>query len=315
MAKAGVMGQPATLIKILSAGDTMTRERVDDLCAGDGRRVYVKKEDVDPLLNYLTDQAMDIVHDPSVPIERKALVLHETAHQIMEQAMTDSRLGRHIGLGRKCVDNLVRFVSGNQRAVQSLVELIASDNYLYTHSVSVCLLMVSFGDYLGFSIEDKNVFGIGALFHDVGMRFIPAEVLKKPDRLAEEEYELIRRHPATGHLELSELAAFPARALELVRHHHENLNGTGYPDRLSGERLGPEVRIIRILDTYEALTSKRSYRAALRSREGIEVIQQEMVNQVDLEVLRSFISFLGYASPGRGRAEPTTGRHRLRVVR
>ena len=290
------------LTRFVAAGQAPTKGHLDAFISGGLREVFVKKDEMDLFVDYLADRAMEIASDPSVPVKIKATLLHDTARHIVDQALCDSRLGRHIGRSRQYIDSVIDFVSGSPEAVQCLTEMLATDGTLLSHSVNVCLVSVAFAAFLGLDRDDELAeIGLGAMFHDVGMRKVPDEIRNKTGPLNQDDWRVITQHPIIGSKELRPLIPLSTTALRVVRHHHENLDGTGYPEKLAGEGIEPVLRLMRITDAYEAITSRRPWRAARRSREAVQVMLTEMDGVIDVEVLRRFISFLGYAAPRRER--------------
>ena len=123
-------------------------------------------------------------------------------------------------------------------------------------------------------------FRIGALLHDVGKLIVPAEVLNKTGKLTEEEWALVRQHPAAGERMLADVQ-FPWDVAPMVRSHHERWDGGGYPDGLAGEVIPLSARILCIADVYDALTSERSYKRAFSQLEAIEIMRREIGRQFD----------------------------------
>ncbi len=290
-----------TLLKILDRGQRPSKNGLAHLRRSGLEKVYFKRGDQTDVVDYLVEMADDLVKEEKVVVDIKAKLIHDTANHLIEQAVTDPRLGRNVDRCKKYVDQVAGFVAGDQTAVQCLTEILATDYSLYSHSVNVCLLTIAFADFIGLSNREVTLLGVGGMLHDIGKRAIPSEVLNKPSQLTENEWRIVREHPLRGFLTLRELPSFPPPALKLVRSHHENLDGSGYPDGLDSDNLDRTVRIIRIVDAYDAITSERQYRAALRPLEGVQIIHQETAKQVDQEVLRSFIRFLGYAGQQAGR--------------
>jgi HD-GYP domain-containing protein (c-di-GMP phosphodiesterase class II) len=178
-----------------------------------------------------------------------------------------------------------------ERRVQLLgqlaVALEAQDPYLNGHSRRVARHATSVARMLGLPREQVARIAAAAAIHDVGKLGMPAEVLNKPGRLTEAEYEIVRRHPVKG----SELVA-PLHDPELtaiVLHHHERIDGLGYPDGLAGEEIPLGARIVAVADTFDAVTSARPYRAASRHKEGLEVLERVAGTQLDPTVVRAFV--------------------------
>jgi putative nucleotidyltransferase with HDIG domain len=174
----------------------------------------------------------------------------------------EARLGKAIDAERclPVVDEVSRSVFRNPAALVSLARLKTKDDYSYMHSVAVCALMVALARQLGHDDAACRNAGLAGLLHDLGKAAMPLEILNKPDKLTEPEFEIIRSHPVRGHQMLVEGNGAPEAALDVCLHHHERIDGTGYPHRVSGERLSQLARMGAVCDVYDAITSNRPYK-------------------------------------------------------
>jgi HD-GYP domain-containing protein (c-di-GMP phosphodiesterase class II) len=125
------------------------------------------------------------------------------------------------------------------------------------------------------------------LLHDVGKAFVPLAILDKPDGLTEEERATVRAHPRRGYEALAVQGGFPAEMLDVVLHHHEFLDGTGYPDGLSGNQISDIVRLTTIVDIYAALVEKRAYRLQFTHARAYAMME-EMGDKLDQHLLHAF---------------------------
>src|SRR5262249_38511531 len=130
----------------------------------------------------------------------------------------------------------------------------------YRHCLFVTGFAVAFAQHLGMREDDQRRLARAALLHDVGRAFVPTDILDKPDGLTEGERAVVRDQPGRGHEALSKQGGFPAEMLDVVLHHHEFLDGTGYPEGLSGKQISDIVRLTTIVDVYAALVENRAYR-------------------------------------------------------
>lgn len=165
-----------------------------------------------------------------------------------------------------------------QRALRSTVRALSNaqesrDPYTAGHQQRVARLSVAIGERLGLDETRLRALEMGALVHDIGKLRIPADLLAKPGKLLPAEFELIKTHAEAGSEILSD-ADIPGVILDVVRHHHERLDGSGYPDGLTGDELSVEVRIIGIADTVEAVTSHRPYRPARGLEHARQVLRE-----------------------------------------
>jgi putative nucleotidyltransferase with HDIG domain len=157
----------------------------------------------------------------------------------------------------------------------------------YRHSLLVTGAAVAFAQGLGMRRGDQRRLARAGLLHDIGKAFTPLSILDKPGRLTDAEMAEVRRHPVAGHQCLVAQGGFPDEILDCVRHHHEMLDGSGYPDGLQGACIGDLVRIITIADIFSALIEVRSYKPPL-SVERALAIMREMGDKLDTDLLRVF---------------------------
>ena len=167
----------------------------------------------------------------------------------------------------------------------------AKDQYTRGHSDRVSEYSVLIGKHMNLPIEDLEVLKIGGLFHDIGKIGIPDSILLKTSKLTDDEYSEIKNHPAIGKHILSNAKIFE-NIVPIVFHHHEKYDGTGYPEKISGENIPLFARIAAIADTFDAMTSKRSYRDAL----SLDIVRAELEKnsgkQFDPKILKVFLNIL-----------------------
>lgn len=155
-------------------------------------------------------------------------------------------------------------------AVSRLIEI--RDPYTAGHQKRVFELSLAIAEKLGLSVEQKKGLNIASLVHDIGKVSVPSEILSKPGQLSRTEFSIIQGHPETGYSILKDID-FSWPVADIIRQHHERLDGSGYPASLKGDHILPEARIIAVADTVEAMSSHRPYRPALGIAQAMEVIQ------------------------------------------
>lgn len=173
----------------------------------------------------------------------------------------------------------------------SVSRLKSKDETTFRHSIAVSALLVQFARYMKFDAETVQVFGTAGLLHDIGKMQIPDDVLQKQGSLTDAEFETIRSHPALGHAILSAQGDMPQLVLDICLHHHERIDGKGYPGGLSGDEIGMHVCMATICDVYEAITSVRPYKKAW-SRADALAWMLERQGHFDRSLLRDFIACL-----------------------
>jgi putative nucleotidyltransferase with HDIG domain len=157
----------------------------------------------------------------------------------------------------------------------------------YRHCLFVTGFAVAFAQHLGLREDDQRRMVRGALLHDVGKAFVPVAILDKPEKLTEEEMLTMRMHPRMGHDALAAQGSFPPEMLDVVLHHHELLDGSGYPDGLQGDQISDIVRLMTIVDIHSALVEKRAYRLPFTHARSF-VIMEEMRGKLDPHLLQAF---------------------------
>ena len=161
------------------------------------------------------------------------------------------------------------------------------DAGVYQHTLGVAGYAAAFGAQVGLSRADRHRLTKAALLHDIGKARIPAEILNKPGRLTPEEMRLMRRHPEIGAGLLDAQGGFDPAIVEVVRHHHEKLDGTGYPAGLQDHAITDLVRIVAICDVFSALTERRTYRDPVAAPEALATMEG-MRGHLDAALMRVF---------------------------
>jgi HD-GYP domain-containing protein (c-di-GMP phosphodiesterase class II) len=165
------------------------------------------------------------------------------------------------------------------------------DRYTGEHSESVVDLTTRVGDALAISGEEIEQVRTAALLHDIGKVGVPDEILHKPGKLDEREWEIMRQHPVIGERILRAIPGFGAIA-RMVRHEHERWDGGGYPDRLAGKAIPVGSRIILACDAYHAMTSDRPYRKAMQHADAMAELTANAGTQFDPDVVQALVGYL-----------------------
>ncbi|OLP57689.1 hypothetical protein BJF92_08715 [Rhizobium rhizosphaerae] len=227
---------------------------------------------------------------PSVNEARhaSARVISETTQQL-EALFTDVRFGAAIDLDdvAHLADNLGQSIERSPVILIDMTRLKSKDKATYLHSLAVSALLIHFSRAMGFDSETVRIMGIAGLLHDIGKLLIPRQVLQKPGALTQEERQVIMQHPVYGY-DLLKQSNMPQIVLDICRHHHERMDGRGYPDHVMAAELGQHVRMSAIVDVYEAITSLRPYRTPWSSQRALTWMAEQS-GHFDRQLLMRFI--------------------------
>jgi putative nucleotidyltransferase with HDIG domain len=157
----------------------------------------------------------------------------------------------------------------------------------YRHCLFVTGFAVAFAQHLGMREDDQRRLTRAALLHDVGKAFVPTALLDKPGKLTDEEMDEVRQHPRRGYEALAAQGGFPPEMLDVVLHHHEFLDGTGYPNKLSSNQISDIVRLTTIVDIYAALVEKRAYRVPFTHSRAFTMLEG-MGGKLDQQLVQAF---------------------------
>ncbi|MFH0924432.1 MAG: HD domain-containing phosphohydrolase [bacterium] len=229
--------------------------------------------------------------------------------QAIEKYHIDERLEEtQISLAKEAAKNKQLYEELNNSVVQTITALAktldARDRYTYGHSERVAEYSVGIAEILGFSEEQKVLIKMGGLLHDIGKIGVSDEVLRKPSKLTNEEYNEIKRHPTEGAKILEPIPQLQ-NIIDIVLHHHERCDGRGYPDGLKNEAISQEAQVIGVADcfdniaswivgtadAYDAMTSPRAYRGARSHEAAIEELLRCKGTQFDPQVVDAFCEY------------------------
>lgn len=205
----------------------------------------------------------------------------------------EARMGRAIE-AEQClplVEEISSSVFRNPGALVSLARLKTRDEYTYMHSVAVCALMIALGRELGMDADACREAGLAGLLHDMGKAAVPLEILNKPGKLTDAEFDVMRLHPQRGH-ELLVGGSASGAVLDVCLHHHERVDGTGYPHKLAGDAISQIARMGAICDVYDAITSNRPYKAGWDPAESIARMMS-WKGHFDERLFAAFVKSLG----------------------
>ena len=216
------------------------------------------------------------------------------AKEAVASMFQEARMGKALDANDALplVEEISSSVFRNPGALISIARLKNKDEYTYMHSVAVCALMVALARQMGQDDDQAREAGLAGLVHDVGKMMIPDAVLNKPGKLTDEEFALVKRHPEEGHKLLLEGQNIVESTLDVCLHHHEKMDGTGYPHRLPAEKISVFARMGAVCDVYDAVTSNRPYKSGWDPAESLKRMA-EWKGHFDERIFQAFVRSLG----------------------
>ena len=252
----------------------------------------------EPVAEVVTEAPKAAKPKPLAPLSEemdKARDVTRMVRNTVESLFRDAQLGRNLDAQR--IDTAVRSVheslDRNPGALLSLVQIKRADEYTYMHSVAVSALMAQLAKTLGMDEAEQHQAATAGLLHDIGKVGVPNEILNKPGRLTEDEFKAVRNHPRNGHELLARGGEFDEVALDVCLHHHERIDGRGYPDRLNGDQITRFAKMGAICDIYDAISSNRPYKSAWTPFESLRQMASWGKGHLDPDIFREFVQSIG----------------------
>ncbi len=270
----------------------------DRLLEAQQRAVFVSLDQLPLVSEYFQRHAAPLLDDPELPLPRKQLLVMELSALNLCEAFASDLSPRELRRAVKTTGWLLQRVTNDEGLLGNLSQLLRSDYCAYTHSVNVGLVAMAFGRYLNLTTSRVESLGMAGMLHDLGRAKLPEGLCGKPGPLSEAEWALVRSHPLRGYQMLTTIPSVSLEVLKMVLHHHENADGSGYPQGLTVERTPLGARILRVVDAYDAMTSPRPHRPAMSAREAAACILEQSPDQFGEDIGPRFVRFL--ASPFMG---------------
>jgi putative nucleotidyltransferase with HDIG domain len=269
--------------------DQRVRER---LAENNIHTLLVSEKDRKAWVSYSAAVLPEYLADDSRPVSERAGLLYESAQGLVQELLTSKSSVDLVEGSRAMSGGMVDFLAKERTSFGELMQLTSYDYYTYTHSVNVSVYSVSLALKRGKSGRDVKEFAHGALMHDIGKRLIDNDITNAPGRLTEEQWMQMRQHPVHGYEILVEQGETSEIALDVTRHHHEKLNGRGYPDGLAGDAISEWARMTTIADIFDALTTQRSYKDAMDTFPALQFMKEKMSDEIDMVIFQDFVALM-----------------------
>lgn len=271
----------------LKAGDSLSESRIVDFETKHPRSLFIEKENVQMYKDYIHN----CIKSDAFSGQQKAKILRESSMSIVEELFENPDLEKVIKKSQDVVHDFIDLIDQDSKTMSHLLSLSSHDFYTYNHSLDVSILSLGLGRLLGYRGEELQELGEGALLHDIGKRNVGVEIITKKGVLTEEEWSIMQSHPQYGLIILNDMNVsdnIKACCFE----HHESFAGNGYPQQLAGDEIHPYARIIAVTDTYDALTTKRSYNEPVDPKDAVRFINENISERYDKDIIKAMSSII-----------------------
>lgn len=206
--------------------------------------------------------------------------------------------GRAMRSFQKIFRDIFSCLTENQQALNLLASTKIHENYVYNHSLNVSIYVCQLGIENGLPLKNIEEIGLGGMLHDLGKLFVPSEILNKPGKLSEEEFEQIKLHCEQGFNILRKIHEIPLTVAHCALQHHERLDGLGYPRGLKEHEIHKYAKLLSVVDVFDAVTSSRAYRSAMLPHKGLEILYAGSGTQFDRNQVHLFRECIAIYPPG-----------------
>lgn len=271
-------------ILYLRAGDILTSDKITSLNTKDsGSHFIVKEEDRKAYKRYVHEQMIS----DDLNVREKAVVLRESSMTLVEEIFENPDVHRALDSSLPVIKQFVEFMQAEPSAMGHLISLSGHDFYTYNHSLDVGIYSLGLAAAVSFSGKDLEEMGLAALFHDVGKRQVSLDILCKKGPLDDAEWAQMQKHPQFGLVILNENPNVSDAIRAACFEHHESFSGNGYPQQIVGKEIHPFARIVAITDTYDAMTTQRSYNVPLSPFDAVTMMKEKLHGRYDPDMLRA----------------------------
>lgn len=261
-----------------------------------GSRVFTKARYVFEYDDYVESRVGAVLSDESIPLERRSGLLYGQASKVVKDLFVEGVNQKSLEQAGRYAGHLANFLYSDPKALRTMMALTINDYYTFTHSIHVSIY--GLGLYLrtlseGSACSAEDV-AMGLLFHDVGKSRIDSAILKKRGPLDPGEWYIIKQHPIFGRDLLEKNGLCHAPVIEIVLAHHEKLNGQGYPQGLRGGEISALAQVACIADIFDAITTNRPYKKALRPFEALVEMKDQNGNSrlFDRDLFEVFVRMM-----------------------
>ena len=281
------------MIPATSKGEIFQVEWRENLIRAGQKKVYVSMDETPALTAYFGEYTKKIMDNPKTTRKEKSAFVHEMAsfnlRLLFGSDLSQGAMNKAVNSTSSAIDMMLR----DNQILTRLAELLKTDYTVYSHSVNVSMLAMGFSRFMKQTEGQVRTLGLGGMLMEVGLAKIEIKMKDKPDESEQTRKSLYRNHTRYGYDLLKMISAVPYDVLMIVLDHHENIDGSGYPNGKKGDSIPYPAQVIRVIDTYDTLTSPSSDREAYAPLEAGHYLKEFSGTKFCQSIVTSFLRFMG----------------------
>lgn len=274
-------------------GDVFLEKWRESMAKNRQKRVFVRVEDARLMTDYFGVNAAKVINDGNTSLKKKAHAIKELASLGLRLTFTSDLTPKAMESCVGMADTMVSQITANPQVLNHLAEALSADFSVYNHSVNVAMISMAFARHLKESEPRVYTLGMAGMLHDLGMAKIPRKIIEKQGSLEPEEMRIVQTHTRLGYDLLKSISTVSFDCLRITLHHHENADGTGYPNRLKSAQIPYLARVVRLIDAFAAITSQRPHRDPRSNYEAASELIKGMEPHFGADLVPRFVKFLG----------------------
>jgi putative nucleotidyltransferase with HDIG domain len=254
---------------------------------------YIQEEELFKYYRHATTTLRKIVANPEISFEKKAKKVYEVSKNIMREFFEYNASEKMLRTSDEVMEIMEECFRDYDISFFGISKITNKDYYTYTHSVNVALYCMTYGVKIKMNHDEVRMLGLGGMLHDVGKSKISNTILNKKGLLTPQEFDTVKNHAPMGGEILNKMKCYAHSVIDMATQHHEKYKGGGYPQGIIGEEISYFARICKVMDVYDALTTRRSYKKAMNPFDTLTLMKKQMSDEFDAKILDNFIQYMG----------------------
>lgn len=260
---------------------------------GTDQEFYIHEADLFKYYKFATNSLRAVMSNPDIPVKEKTEKIYEVSKGVMKEFFENNTSEKILETSEEVMEMMEECMTTAEAGFHGIAAITSKDYYTYTHSVNVGLYCMTFGVKSKMSKGDTRQLSLGGMLHDVGKAKIDHALINNDGKLTDEEFKKMQSHASEGGNILTGMNCFANNVVCMAAEHHEKFKGGGYPIGKVGNEIHLFARICKIMDVYDALTTRRSYKKALSAFDTLIIMKKQMAHDFDPDLLQSFIRLMG----------------------